>query len=74
VTVRLADDDAPAEQLQTRTQSRLPIEAARDAFVFKAARRPAVAYAYMQAIGMVNDRTVDFFRYRKNAHEFIGAT
>ena len=31
---------------------------------------PTVAYAYMQAIGMVNDHTVDCFRYREIAREF----
>ncbi len=31
---------------------------------------PTVAYAYMQAIGMVNDHTVDCFRYREITREF----
>ena len=34
---------------------------------------PTVAYAYMQAIGMVNDHTVDCFRYREIAREFADA-
>src|ERR1700747_1455850 len=35
---------------------------------------PTVAYAYMQAIGMVNDHTVDCFRYREITREFTNAT
>ena len=34
---------------------------------------PTVTYAYMQAIGMVNDHTVDCFRYREIAREFADA-
>ena len=34
---------------------------------------PTVTYAYMQAIGMVNDHTVDCFRYRQIAREFADA-
>jgi DNA-3-methyladenine glycosylase I len=34
---------------------------------------PTVMYAYMQAIGMVNDHTVDCFRYREIAREFADA-
>jgi 3-methyladenine DNA glycosylase Tag len=34
---------------------------------------PTVAYAYMQAIGMVNDHTVDCFRYREITREFTNA-
>lgn len=34
---------------------------------------PTVAYAYMQAIGMVNDHTVDCFRYREITREFTDA-
>src|SRR5260221_14788645 len=30
---------------------------------------PTVAYAYMQAVGMVNDHVVDCFRYRKIRQE-----
>jgi DNA-3-methyladenine glycosylase I len=34
---------------------------------------PTVTYAYMQAIGMVNDHTVDCFRYREIIREFTNA-
>src|SRR5580658_1444590 len=34
---------------------------------------PTVAYAYMQAIGMVNDHIVDCFRYREITREFTDA-
>ena len=34
---------------------------------------PTVAYAYMQAIGMVNDHTVDCFCYREITREFTNA-
>jgi DNA-3-methyladenine glycosylase I len=34
---------------------------------------PTVAYAYMQAIGMVNDHVVDCFRYREILREFAKA-
>jgi DNA-3-methyladenine glycosylase I len=35
---------------------------------------PTVAYAYMQAIGMVNDHVVDCFRYREILREFAMAS
>jgi DNA-3-methyladenine glycosylase I len=34
---------------------------------------PTVAYAYMQAVGMVNDHLVNCFRYREIAREIAGA-
>ncbi len=34
---------------------------------------PTVAYAYMQAVGMVNDHLVDCFRYRKIQREVANA-
>jgi DNA-3-methyladenine glycosylase I len=34
---------------------------------------PTVTYAYMQVIGMVNDHTVDCFRFREIAREFADA-
>ena len=34
---------------------------------------PTVAYAYMQAVGMVNDHPVDYFRYREILQEVANA-
>jgi hypothetical protein len=34
---------------------------------------PTVAYAYMQAVGMVNDHLVDCFRYREILREIANA-
>ena len=34
---------------------------------------PTVVYAYMQAIGMVNDHSIDCFRYREITREFTNA-
>jgi 3-methyladenine DNA glycosylase Tag len=35
--------------------------------------KPTVTYASMQAIGMVNDHTMDCIRYREIAREFADA-
>ena len=34
---------------------------------------PTICYAYMQAVGMVNDHTVDCFRHRQLAEAAGGA-
>ncbi|GIV00380.1 MAG: DNA-3-methyladenine glycosylase [Actinomycetota bacterium] len=52
-------EDLPAETPESRAMSR---ELKRRGFRFVG---PTVCYAFMQAVGMVNDHTVDCFRYRE---------
>jgi DNA-3-methyladenine glycosylase I len=51
--------ELPAETGESRAMSR---ELRRRGFTFVG---PTICYAFMQAVGMVNDHTVDCFRYRQ---------
>ena len=53
--------DIPAETAESKAMSK---ELKRLGFRFVG---PTVCYAFMQACGLVNDHTVDFFRYREVA-------
>jgi DNA-3-methyladenine glycosylase I len=54
---RLAE--IPAETAESKAMSK---ELKRRGFRFVG---PTICYAFMQAVGMVNDHTVDCFRYRE---------
>jgi DNA-3-methyladenine glycosylase I len=51
--------EVPAETAQSKAMSK---ELKRRGFRFVG---PTICYAFMQAVGMVNDHTVDCFRYEE---------
>ena len=64
-------DDTP-QQNSWSAMSELPSETAQSRLMSKDLKRrgfnfvgPTICYAFMQAVGMVNDHTVDCFRYRE---------
>jgi 3-methyladenine DNA glycosylase Tag len=77
-TVGISSADGPsstagklrARFLRLRPNPRLSKDLKHRGFSFVG---PTVAYAYMQAVGMVNDHLVDCYRYREILQEVANA-
>ena len=68
---RVLQGDGHTVPASTELSAQVSKELKRRGFKFVG---PTIAYAWMQAVGMVDDHTAGCFRYRRPAHERIDAT